>query len=52
MRPVIRFRSQLLFRKSYKPQRVFRFRPAKKAALGGRQIWAGISLKTHVFYSA
>jgi hypothetical protein len=29
MKPVIRYRSQLLFRKSYKPSRVLRIRPAK-----------------------
>jgi|KBSSwiStaDraftv2_1062776.scaffolds.fasta_scaffold215863_3 hypothetical protein len=29
MRPVIRYQSQLLYRKSYKPDRVIRIRPAK-----------------------
>jgi len=29
MKPVIRYQSQLLFRKSYKPDRVLRIRPAK-----------------------
>jgi len=29
MKPVIRYQSQLLFRKSYKPNRVLRIRPAK-----------------------
>jgi hypothetical protein len=29
MKPVIRSQSQLLFRKSYKPNRVLRIRPAK-----------------------
>ena len=29
MKPVIRYRSQLLFRKSYKPNRIIRIRPAK-----------------------
>ena len=29
MRPVIRYQSQLLYRKSYKPDRVTRIRPAK-----------------------
>jgi len=33
MKPVIRYRSQLLFRKSYKPNRVIRIRPAPKVAL-------------------
>jgi hypothetical protein len=30
MKPVIRYQSQLLFRKSYKPSRVIRIRPAAK----------------------
>ena len=30
MKPVIRFQSQLLFRKSYKPNRIARGRPAAK----------------------
>jgi hypothetical protein len=29
MKPVLRFQSQLLFRKSYKPNRVIRIKPAK-----------------------
>ena len=29
MKPVIRYQSQLLFRKSYKPERILRFKPAK-----------------------
>ena len=31
MKPVIRYRSQLLFRKSYKPRRAFRIGPTSKA---------------------
>ena len=30
MKPVIRYQSQLLFRKSYKPTRVIRIRPTVK----------------------
>ena len=30
MRPVIRYQSQLLFRKSYKPNRVIRIRPGQR----------------------
>ena len=30
MKPVIRYQSQLLFRKSYKPNRVIRLRPAAR----------------------
>ena len=33
MKPVIRYRSQLLFRKSYKPNRVIRIRPAQRVVL-------------------
>lgn len=29
MKPVLRYQSQLLFRKSYKPNRVLRIRPTK-----------------------
>jgi len=29
MKPIIRYRTQLLFRKSFKPNRVIRIRPAK-----------------------
>ena len=29
MKPVLRYQSQLLFRKSYKPSRAIRIRPAK-----------------------
>jgi hypothetical protein len=29
MKPVIRYQSQLLFRKSYKPERILRVTPAK-----------------------
>ena len=29
MKPVIRYQSQLLFRKSYKPERILRIKPAK-----------------------
>ena len=29
MKPILRFQSQLLFRKSYKPSRVIRIRPVK-----------------------
>jgi len=33
MRPVMRYQSQLLFRKSYKPNRVIRIRPTGKRNL-------------------
>jgi hypothetical protein len=33
MKPVMRYQSQLLFRKSYKPNRVIRIRPTGKRSL-------------------
>jgi hypothetical protein len=33
MKPVIRYQSQLLFRKSYKPDRLIRLRPAAKPSV-------------------
>ncbi len=33
MKPVIRYQSQLLFRKSYKPKRIIRIRPLPKTTL-------------------
>jgi hypothetical protein len=33
MKPVIRYQSQLLFRRSYKPTRLFRIRPAPKVSV-------------------
>jgi hypothetical protein len=42
MKPVIRYKSQLLFRKSYKPNRVIRIRPAQKVALVVRPARAGL----------
>ena len=47
MKPVIRYRSQLLFRKSYKPNRVIRIRPAQKTALVVRPARAGPQINTH-----
>ena len=41
MKPVIRHRSQLLYRKSYKPNRVIRIRPAQKVAFVVRHAWNG-----------
>jgi hypothetical protein len=40
MRPVIRYRSQLLYRKSYKPNRLIRVRPARKVTLVFRPVRA------------
>ena len=38
MRPVIRYQSQLLYRKSYKPSRVIRIRPTAKPNVTFRPI--------------
>ena len=38
MKPVIRYQSQLLFRKSYKPNRVIRIRPSAKPDFVFRQM--------------
>ncbi len=49
MKPVIRYRSQLLFRKSYKPSRVIRIRPAQKATLVVRPARAGPQINTYEY---
>jgi hypothetical protein len=49
MKPVIRYRSQLLFRKSYKPNRVIRIRPAQKATLVVRPARAGPQIITYEY---
>ena len=49
MKPVIRYRSQLLFRKSYKPSRVIRIRPAQKATLIVRPVRAGPQISTYEY---
>jgi hypothetical protein len=41
MKPVIRYRSQLLYRKSYKPERVIRIRPATKSIFTFRPVAFG-----------
>jgi hypothetical protein len=41
MKPVIRYRSQLLNRKSYKPDRVIRIRPATKRIFTFRPVGFG-----------
>ena len=38
MKPVIRYRSQLLFRKSYKPNRLIRIRSATKPSVTFRSM--------------
>jgi hypothetical protein len=46
MRSTIRYQSQLLFRKSYKPNRVIRIRPAQRLNLVFRPTRAGPQIKT------
>jgi hypothetical protein len=38
MKPVIRYQSQLLYRRAYKPVRTIRFRPVAKPSLTFRPI--------------
>ena len=45
MRPVIRYQSKLLFRKSYKPRRIVRIRPAMKFNLTFRPVGFGLKPK-------
>ena len=47
MKPIIRYRSQLLFRKSYKPNRVIRIRPTARLNPVFRPIRAGPQEKTY-----
>jgi hypothetical protein len=49
MKPVLRYQSQLLFRKSYKPNRVIRIRPVKKVALMVRPARAGPQKKLYEY---
>ena len=46
MKPVIRYQSQLLFRKSYKPDRLIRIQPAAKTIKVFRPTRAGPQLKS------
>ena len=47
MKPIIRHQSQLLFRKSYKPDRLIRIRLAAKTIKVFRPMRAGPSLKLY-----
>jgi len=42
MKPVLRYQSQLLFRKSYKPNRVIRIRPSAKLRFSFRPVGFGL----------
>jgi hypothetical protein len=47
MKPVLRYQSQLLFRKSYKPDRVIRIRLAARAIRVFRPKRAGPAMKLY-----
>ena len=47
MKSIIRYQSQLLFRKSYKPNRVIRIRPAMKLNITFRPSRAGPRIESH-----
>lgn len=47
MRPVLRFQSQLLYRRSYKPARILRVRPSARRTLSFRPARAGIPLTSY-----
>lgn len=42
MKPVIRYQSQLLYRRSYKPSRVLRIKPAAKLRFSFRPVRFGV----------
>jgi hypothetical protein len=52
MRPIIRHQSQLLPRRSYKPNRVIRIRPASRLNLLFRPSRAGSTLKNYEYKTA
>ena len=45
MKPVLRYQSQLLFRRSYKPERLIRLRLAARAVKVFRPARAGVRMK-------
>jgi len=49
MKPVLRYQSQLLFRKSYKPNRILRIKPAAKLTFVFRPVRFGVKpqIKTY-----
>jgi hypothetical protein len=49
MKPIIRYRSQLLFRKGYKPNPIIRIRPSRKAAPVVRAARAGPQINTYEY---
>jgi hypothetical protein len=51
MKPVIRYQSQLLFRKSYKPKRLIRIRPGAKLNFSFRPVRFGLKPKIKIVAS-
>ena len=49
MKPVIRYRSQLLSRRSYKPSRVIRIRPGPKLTFTFRPAGFGLKPKINTY---
>jgi hypothetical protein len=49
MKPVLRYQSQLLFRKSYKPNRVSRIRPVPKVTIVVRPVRTGPQNQTYEY---
>ena len=49
MKPVLRYQSQLLFRKSYRPNRILRIRPSVKLKFTFRPVRFGLKpqIKTY-----
>jgi hypothetical protein len=45
MKPVLRYQSQMLFRKSYKPNRLTRFQPPRKLPVVFRSVRFGLKPK-------
>lgn len=42
MKPVLRYQSQLLYRRSYKPNRILRIKPATKLRFSFRPVRFGV----------
>ncbi len=48
MKPIVRYQSQLLFRKSYKPNRIVRIRPSEKLNFRFSPVGFGLKPKMSV----
>jgi len=49
MKPVIRYQSKLLFRKSYKPKRLIRIQPATKLVFNFRPVGFGLKPRLETY---